>query len=283
MSTRRQFLQSLSLLAAGLALPSASGKTASTSRNHNMETGIQLWTLKELISTDLNSTLQALSKIGYTSIEPYGFEGSFFGLPPREFSKICSDMGINIHSTHTNITDQNAGFLAETAADAGLEYLIMPSMMGRPEKTIDDFLRTAEEMNRIGEICRQFNISFGYHNHDFEFRSLENQIPYDVLLNETDPDLVSFQMDIYWIRKAGFDPFGYFSNHAGRFQTWHIKDMGNDGKSCIVGNGIIDFKALMLQSGQAGLRRIFVEQEQFSEGTPMYCVEQSYRYIQSNL
>lgn len=283
MSTRRQFLQSLSLVAAGLAIPAVSEKAFAASLNFKKEVGIQLWTLKDLIKNDLNATLEALSKMGYASIETYGFDGNFFSIPPTEFHSLCSGLGLGVHSTHTNITDKNAAFLAEKAAAAGLEYLIMPSMMGRPEKTIDDFKRTAQEMNRMGETCRQFNLRFGYHNHEFEFRKMEGQLPYDILLAETEPSLVDFQLDIYWIVKAGCDPVLYFQNHPKRFSTWHVKDLGNDGESCIVGNGIIDFKALMQEVENAGLHRIFVEQESFSEGSPLYCVEQSLHYIQSNL
>ena len=283
MSTRRQFLQSLPLVAAGLAVPSVSEKAFAASLNFKKEIGIQLWTLKDLIQDDLNASLEAIGKMGYTSIETYGFDGNFFGITPKEFYSICNGFGLKVQSTHTNITDKNAAFLAEKAAMAGLEYLIMPSMMGRPENTIDDFKRTAHEMNLIGETCRQFNLSFGYHNHEFEFRPLEGTLPYNVLLSETNPDFVGFQLDTYWIVKAGYDPLLYFQKHPGRFSTWHIKDLGNDGESCIIGNGKIDFRALMAQAEKAGLNRIFVEQENFSEGSPLYCVEQSLRYIQSNL
>ena len=283
MSTRRQFLQSLPLVAAGLAVPAVSEEAFAASLNFKKEIGIQLWTLKDLIQDDLNATLEAIGKMGYTSIETYGFDGNFFGIPSKEFQSLCSGFGLRVHSTHTNITDKNAAFLAEKAATAGLEYLIMPSMMGRPENTIDDFKRTAHEMNLIGETCRQFNLSFGYHNHEFEFRPLEGTLPYNVLLSETNPDFVGFQLDTYWIVKAGYDPLLYFQKHPGRFSTWHIKDLGNDGESCIIGNGKIDFRALMAQAEKAGLNRIFVEQENFSEGSPLYCVEQSLRYIQSNL
>jgi sugar phosphate isomerase/epimerase len=283
MSTRRQFLQSLSLFAAGMAIPSVSGKSMIENMGNKKKVGIQLWTLKDLINNDLNTTLEALGQMGYTSIESYGFDGNFFGITPKEFQRLCSGFGLEVHSTHTNITDNNAAFLAEKAAAAGLEYLIMPSMMGRPEASIDDFKRTAEEMNRMGETCQEFNIRFGYHNHDFEFRKIDGQLPYDILLTETEPSLVDFQLDIYWIKKAGYDPVLYFQNHPKRFSTWHVKDLGNDGESCIVGNGIIDYKTLMQEVENAGLHRIFVEQESFSEGSPLYCVEQSLHYIQSNL
>jgi sugar phosphate isomerase/epimerase len=138
-------------------------------------------------------------------------------------------------------------------------------------------------MNQIGEITKKAGITFGYHNHNFEFQLMEGKLPYDILLAETDPGLVTFQMDIFWVIKGGQKSEQYFENHPGRFQLWHIKDMGNDGESCIVGNGRIGFRDLMKLSKKAGLKRIIYEQESYSEGTPLFCAEQSYKYIQKHL
>jgi sugar phosphate isomerase/epimerase len=281
MKTRREFLQSLSLVSGGILVSSslsAAGRSAL-----KKEAGIQLWTLRDTIGTDLNGTLTALSKLGYTSIEAYGFDGSFYSRPAAEFRDFCAGLGISIHSSHTGITASNAASYAEKAAIAGLEFLVLPSMMGRPESTLDDFRRLAEEMNQIGKICLEHGIRFGYHNHGFEFKPIDGQLPYDILLSNTDPKLVSFQLDIFWIKKGGQNPTDYFEKHPGRFSTWHIKDMGRDGESCIVGNGNIDFKSLLKQAKTAGLERIFVEQEAYSEGSPIYCAGQSLKYIQSHL
>ena len=248
-----------------------------------MKIGIQLWTLHDLVKKDLPGTLSALNKIGYNSLETFDFDGSFYSLPVKEFHTICNDLGMEISSTHCSINESNAAFYADKAAEAGLEYIILPSFNGRPEKTISEFQQVALEMNRIGEITQKSGVKFGYHNHDFEFQALEGRLPYDILLSETDPELVIFEMDIYWLVKAGQDPLYYFDKYPCRFETWHMKDMGNDGESCIVGNGIIPFKKLMNHSRKAGLKRIFVEQEQFSEGTPLFCIEQSYRHIQKYL
>jgi len=196
---------------------------------------------------------------------------------------MCADLGMVISSTHTGITAENAMMYTEKAAEAGLEYLVLPSFMGRPEKSLDDFKKVAAEMNKIGEITKKAGIQFGYHNHNFEFRPMEGKLPYDVLLAETDPGLVTFEMDIFWVVKGGQDPIQYFEKHPGRFKLWHIKDMGNDGETCIVGNGRIKFADLLKHSKKAGLKQIVYEQEQYSEGTPMFCAEQSFKYIQKHL
>lgn len=282
MATRRDFLKNITLISGVLATSSLHAESEAA-KGKRMKMGIQLYTLRDVINSDLPGTLTALSKIGYNSLEPYGFDGSFFGHSAKEFRKMCNDLGMEITSTHTGITAANASEYTDKATEAGLEYIILPSFSGRPAKTLDDYKNVAMEMNQIGEITRKSGINFGYHNHNHEFRTIEGKLPYDVLLTETDPALVSFEMDIFWVVKGGQDPLHYFDNHPGRFQAWHLKDMGNDGESCIVGNGKIKFKDLLKQSKKAGLKRFFVEQEQYSEGTSIYCAEQSYKYIQKHL
>lgn len=248
-----------------------------------MKTGLQLYTLRDLVGSNLPETLAAIGNMGYNSLEAYGFDGRFFSRPAKEFRRMCNDLGMDITSTHCGITVENAQFYTEKAFEAGLEYLILSSLGGRPEKTLDDFKKAAHEMNRIGEITQKSGIRFGYHNHNFEFRQLDGKLPYDTLLEETDPEFVTFEMDIFWVVKGGQDPLHYFDNYPGRFEIWHVKDMGIDGDSCIVGNGHIKFGEVMKKSGKAGLKRFFIEQEQYTEGSPLYCVEQSYRYIQKHL
>ena len=283
MSTRRDFLRSIPAISTGFLLSSFGSKAMANPSDIKKEVGIQLWTLRDNIANDLNGTIEALSKIGYTSIEAFGFDGNFYGKTAKEFSTFCQNLGIRIHSTHTGITAGNASLYSEKAVEAGLEFLILPSLMGRPGDTIDDYKRLGDEMNQIGECCNKQGIRFGYHNHGFEFKAKDGVLPYDILLKETDPALVSFKLDIYWMKKAGQDPLHYFKEHPDRFHTWHVKDMGNDGESCIVGNGNINFKKLMHHAKKAGLDRIFVEQEAYSEGSPLYCAAQSFKYIQSHL
>jgi len=282
MATRRDFIKNITLVSGVLAASSLQAETEAA-KGRKMKIGLQLWTIRDVINSDLTGTLAALSKFGYNSLEPYGFNGSFYNYSAKEFRKICNDLGMDITSTHTGISAANAAEYAEKGAEAGLEYLILPSFSGRPEKTIDDYKVVAQEMNQIGEITKKSGIKFAYHNHNHEFKPIDGMVPYDTLLAETDPALVSFEMDIFWVVKGGKDPVQYFKNHPGRFQTWHIKDMGNDGDSCIVGNGKINFKDLLKHSKKAGLKRFFVEQEQYAEGTPIYCAEQSCKYIQKHL
>lgn len=283
MQTRRDFLKNIPLVSGTVMMTQLSTNEAFGSNFLIKEAGIQLWTLRDDMQKNVDETLRKVAELGYKSLETYGFDGNFYGKKAREFSDFCRGLGMNVHSSHTGITADTAALFANLAAEAGLSFLVLPSMMGRPEKSLDDFKKTAEEMNVIGEQCLKSGIRFAYHNHDFEFRPMEGKLPYDILLQYTDPKLVSFQMDLYWVTRAGHDPFKYFDRHPGRFTTWHIKDMAVDGKSCIVGNGRIDFKNLLEKAGQAGLERLFVEQEQYDEGTPLYCAGKSLQYIQKKL
>jgi len=282
MATRRDFLKNITLVSGLLATSPLYAETLPP-KGKIKKIGIQLYTLRDIIKSDLKGTLASLGKIGYNSLEAYGFDGRFFEHSAKDFRELCNDLGMDITSTHCGITVENASLYAEKAAEAGLGYLVLPSLMGRPGKTPDDFKKLAVEMNRIGEITKKAGISFGYHNHKFEFEKIEGEIPYDILLKETDPALVTFQMDIYWVVKGGFDPRQYFEKYPGRFGLWHIKDLGNDGDTCIVGNGQINFKDLLKKSKQAGLKRILYEQEHYSEGTPLQCAELSFNYIKKHL
>lgn len=282
MATRRNFLKNITLASGVLATTALEAKTI-PAKAKKIPVGIQLWSLRDMMGKNLPGTIDAISKIGYKSLEPYGFDGSFYAHPAKEFRKMCADLGMVITSTHCGITVENAPMYADKAAEAGLEYLVLPSFNGRPDKTPEDFKKTAHEMNLIGEITKKAGIRFGYHNHNFEFRQKEGKQLYDLLLEETDPALVAFEMDIYWVVKGGQDPMHYFEKHPGRFQLWHVKDMANDGESCIVGNGHINFKNMLLQATKAGLKHIIYEQEQYAEGTPLFCAEQSYKYMQKHL
>lgn len=279
MPNRREFLKSIPLAGAGLLIAATAKSQTKLKMN---QAGLQLWTLRDDIAKDMQQTIKAVAAIGYTNIEPYGFDGRFYGMEAKAFRKFCADLGITVTSSHTGITAENADFYAEKAVEAGLSYLVLPSFMGRPSASIDDFKRAADEMNTIGEKCLKQGIRFGYHNHDFEFREIEGQIPYDLMLEQTDARLVFFQMDIGWMHIAKRDVPSYFNRYPGRFVTWHIKDVNPQGEGCIVGNGVIDYPALLPYASITGMEQFYVEQEKYHEGSPQYCAGQSLQYIRQH-
>jgi len=209
MATRRDFLKGITLIP-GLIAGEALSAESPPALGKKVKPGIQLWSVRTDIDQDLQGTLAALASQGYRYIEPYGFDGSFYGLTASEFSALCTGLGLKIFSTHASISATNAVLLAEKAAEAGLDSLVLPSFNGRPDKSPDHFRQLAAELNRIGEITARSGVRLGYHNHNFEFVSVDGLPLYDILLTETDPGLVDFQLDIYWIIKAGYKPGDYF-------------------------------------------------------------------------
>ena len=278
--TRREFIRTASLLSAGAMAMKAFPFNIPNPLEEMI--GLQLYTLRDTVEKDTLDTLIKVSEIGYNSLEPYGFDGKFFGYPAKEFRQVAEDLGMKVTSTHASITRDNASILAYEGAEAGLEYLVLPSFSGRPDKTPDDFKRAAEEMNRIGEITKKAGIRFGYHNHDFEFKDSDEGILYDILLKEIEPDLVCFELDIFWIIKGGQDPLVYFKNFPGRFELWHVKDMDEKGNSCVIGQGNIDYQKIFTHADESGMKRFYVEQEQY-EDSPITETEKSYNFISNYL
>ncbi|HNS18314.1 MAG TPA: sugar phosphate isomerase/epimerase [Bacteroidales bacterium] len=277
MKTRREFLKTVGVLSASTvvlrAFPSCSVKK---------DIGLQLYTLRDTIEKDTLPMLEQVSRIGYSHIEPYGFDGNFYGIPAHEFRRIVEDMGMRITCTHSGISSQNADAYLEAAVKAGLEYIVLPSPGGRKVDTADDYRRMAAEMNKIGEKARQAGIRFGYHNHSGEFSSGDEGVFYDILLRDTDPELVCFQLDIFWIIKGGYEPVAYFRKYPGRFALWHVKDMDPSGESTVIGKGSIDYREIFTFAEQAGMEYFYVEQESYTK-SPIESVKDSYNYIRNNL
>ncbi len=283
MQNRRNFLRTIPLIPGTMFFSLFFEKQSFGAQHFEKDVGLQLWTLRNELKQSVEATLDAIAAVGYKTLEPYGFDGRFFSIESDRFCKMCADRGMTVYSTHAGITTENAEQLAAIAAKNGLRYIVLPSFLNWPDKTADDFKKAAVRLNQIGEICQRYGLKFSYHNHGFEFIKDNGKLLYEILLNDTDPDLVSFQIDLYWIVKAGHDPFRFFDLYPGRFTTWHIKDITADGKTGIVGNGRIDFKLIMTKAAQAGLEKLFVEQEQYDEGTPIFCAQQSLKYIQKHL
>ena len=145
---------------------------------------------------------------------------------------------------------------------------------------------TVEELATIlktlGEQCTAAGLTLLYHNHDFEFKKNENGIvPIDYLLENTDTKNVNFQMDLYWVTKAGADPVAYFEKYPGRFKLWHVKDMDDEGKFAPVGEGTIDFKRILAEKEKSGMQYYFVEQDQTFNHTPLEAIKISHKGLET--
>lgn len=243
--------------------------------------GIQLYSIRDLVKEDFTGSLQKLSEIGYRTIETAGYQdGKFYGYMPIEFKKVVKGYGLEPLSSHSSLSLENIRRSAEDAREAGMKYIVQPSIPQDQRKSLDDYRKIADDLNAMGETCKENGLALGYHNHAFEFEKIDGQIPYDVLLTNTEPDLVTMQLDTYWILYGGYQPEAYFNKYPGRFKLWHAKDMvaSESRESTEIGSGIVDFPALFKLKKKAGLEYVFVEQEEFTMD-PWESLKISWQYL----
>ena len=258
-----------------------------STKGQKKEIYIQLYSVRDDISKDFKGTVSAVGKMGYTGIEAAGYSnGKFYGLSPEEFKKEIEANGLTILSSHTNKslandiakTDWNEVWAWWDTAikahkKAGMKYIVVPSMPRT--KTLADLKAYCDYYNQIGERCNQAGLSFGYHNHDFEFSKVEDEVMYDFMLKNTDPSKVFFQMDVYWVVRGGKSPVDYFKNYPGRFETLHIKDDKELGQS-----GMVGFDAIFSHTDIAGVKYLIVEVEKYNF-TPLESIKRSLDYLQN--
>ena len=201
----------------------------------------------------------------------------YYGLTPSEMKMVCQDLGMTLRSGHVAV-DSDWQKTMEEAVASGQEYLICSSMPSEGQ-TIENYKAVAEVFNKAGEDCKKLNLKFGYHNHAYEFESDNDLVLYDVLLDNTDPDLVHMEMDLGWVAYGGKDPLDYFERYPGRFPLWHLKDMSRKKKhSTEFGKGDLDIPAAMKNMKKSGVQHIFIEQEEYSN-TPAESMRYNLDYL----
>jgi sugar phosphate isomerase/epimerase len=262
MTSRRDFTKTLSAAALGYAFRPLAPNPQPLAPSHKLDRiGLQLYTVRDRMAKDVDGTLAEVAAAGYREVEFAGY----FGKSPQEIRAMLDRHGLAAPSGHISLTpaEQWRGAL-DGAHVVGHRYLVVAYIPAEARKTLDDWKRTAESFNRAGAEAKAAGVQFAYHNHDFEFASVQGRLGYDVLLAETDPKLVQLEMDLYWITKGGQDPLAYFARYPGRFPMVHVKDsMGPpENKMADVGAGTIDFKKIFAQRDQAGIRHFFVEHDQ---------------------
>jgi len=264
MITRRNFIINTSLAAATvLALPSLAFTM------DKKEIGLQLYTLRDELPNDVKSTLEKVAKAGYKTVETYGFsiKDQFWGLSPIELKKILDANNLKAPSGHYNLGSflydgnlEEVKAAIEAAQILKNEYLTVPWV---DEPFRNDFHKIAVRLNEAGKMCAAAGLKLAYHNHDFEFQKHNGITGYEILLKETDRNLVSFELDLYWVVRSGNDPIKLFKENPGRFKLWHVKDMDkvNPALNTEIGSGSIDFKTIFKEVKQSGMKYFFVEQE----------------------
>ena len=257
--------------------------------------GIQLYAVKDELRTHPETTLAAIRRIGFGEVETAGF-GT---LTAQQFRRLLDDAGLACPSAHLQFDDPDAAFeqahalgaryatsgsLREALASAGGGQRTSPPARGM---SLDEARRTAELANRIGEQARRAELQYVYHNHDFEFAEQPGgAIGYDLLLSETDPGLVQFEIDCGWMVVGGRDPREYFARHPGRFPMVHVKDFlpaalhGGAHPGAELGHGMIDYGPIFAAAEKAGLRHYFAEQEgPFTRMSQIEAARQAYDYL----
>jgi sugar phosphate isomerase/epimerase len=249
------------------------------------EIGIQLYSLREAMGEAPKETIKQVGDIGYTFVEPAGYsDGKFYGMEPAEFKKVVNDAGMDIISSHTGQPLPDSADWDKTMEwwdkciqahkAVGAEYIVQPFMGEKGYNSLEGLKRYVEYFNAVGEKCQEAGIQFGYHNHDQEFTTqLEGNTVYDYMLQNTDPEKVFFQIDLYWAVEGGVDPVNYFEEYPGRFTLWHVKDEAELGES-----GMMDFESYFQYADQSGMQYQIVEIEKYNF-EPIESVEKCYDFL----
>lgn len=242
--------------------------------------GIQLYTVRRELAKDVEGTLSRLADIGYREVEFAGYPNG----TARSLRKILDRLRLSAPSGHVGLQALRGDWdqTLDQAATVGQRYVVVAFVNPSERRTADDWKRIAALFNKAGEAARARGLQFAYHNHDYEFVPLEGQVPYDLLLQETDPRLVQLELDLYWITKGGQDPLAYFAKWPGRFPLVHIKDMDATPRRSFteVGRGTIDFKRIFGKAKQAGIRHYFYEQDEVP-GSPFDSAKASFDYLRA--
>lgn len=294
MQTRRTFIKQTSIATSGLLFTNNIGLKKEV-------VGLQLFTVRNELPKDVQGTLAKVAQAGYNAVEVFGYEkGKFFGKTPEEFSAILKKNGLQSPSGHYMMLDfltkGDKNVLKENiaiAAKMGHKYIVVPYLFDNMRTSLDDYKRLAEKLNTAGEAAKTAGLKLLYHNHNFEFKDWgEGKTGFDVFRKETDASLVGFEIDFYWVVRAGLDPLALIKDNPGRIKIWHVKDMSKkeaptyttDGEQLYteVGSGIINYKELFKHKKESGMEYFYVEQDQTS--IPVYeSIAKSIQYAKKSL
>ena len=289
MISRRNFI-----VTTGLAATAVLASPSFALTMNKKEIGLQLYTLRDELPKDVKGTLEKVAKAGYTTVETYGFsiKDQFWGLTPKELKKILDDNGLKAVSGHYNLGsflyDGNTAELIaaiEAAKVLKNEFLTVPWIDEPFRRSIEDYKKIAARVNEAAEMCKKAGLKLAYHNHDFEFKKYDGVTGYEILLKETDKDLVYFELDLYWVVHSGNDPLKLFKENPGRFKMWHVKDKdkNNNDLNTEVGSGTIDFKPFFSAAKQSGMVHFFVEQENNFASNSFNSIQTSCDFISKSL
>jgi sugar phosphate isomerase/epimerase len=268
---RRDFIQQTAIM--GSALMLSPSELKSVKAKH---VGLQMWSVRDFADKDPSSTLAKLATMGYKEIEGYKYEnGKFYHWTPAEFKHELKNVGLKMPSAHTKVNLQSWDEQHQVLTDAmkqcidahaelGVKQLLCPHI-DKEFRSLNDVNKLSDILNQVGMTCKKAGIQFGYHNHDFEFVKEEGKFLMDHILERTDPELVVWEMDLYWVVFANEDPIVWIKKYPGRIHAFHVKDMAATPArdSIEVGDGTIDFATIFNYSKLAGIKYYFIELEHY--------------------
>jgi sugar phosphate isomerase/epimerase len=289
MINRRTFLGTATTVAAATLL---ANKFSWAAGDHTIEKlGVQLYTVRDQMKQDFEGTLAKVAAIGYKEVEFAGY----FGHTPKDVRATLARHRLTSPACHVDydvLAPDKWPAQIESAKTIGQSYIVNPWIPEELRKSDDDWKRAADTFNRAGEASKKEDIQFAYHNHWFEFLPVRGKLPYDMLLELCDPNLVKMEMDLCWITVGGADPLKYFDRFPGRFPLVHVKDVkkvpkvsaggaqdfGSSMKDMTeVGSGVIDWKRIFAQSEKAGIKHYIVEHDHPAK--PFESIKTSYDYL----
>lgn len=280
--------------------------------------GIGLFSLPSLLEKDFEGGIKMLSKMGYSEIELYGpfefsnqsakdrwneitpmldFTGSgFFGRSADEVKSIFKEYNMSVPSIHTDLDtmETNLEAFAKSAEVLGFEYITLPAIPEDRRKTLDDYKKMADTFNSIGENAKKLGLKLAYHNHGYGLQKVDGQVPFDVMMDLTDPELVFLEMDVFWTIAGRANPVEYLKKYSGRYHMIHVKDMKpisyftGDGsnppqwielfpKMTTAGDGDIDLETILKVAKEHGVKHFFVEQDMVQQ--PEVALKRSFDYL----
>ncbi|MEJ7779745.1 MAG: sugar phosphate isomerase/epimerase [Daejeonella sp.] len=287
MSNRRMFIQQAGLIGAGILV-----NPVDLFSKPRKKVGLQLYTLRNEISKDVRGTISKVADIGFREVETYGYssKGGFWGLNIQEFKSLLKSHGLKSPSGHYDfdpyLREDNMDSLKaniEAAQGIGQKYLTVPNLLPPLRTNLDSYKILASKLSQAGILAKKAGLQLTYHNHDFEFIDFNGTTGFDILLRETDPSDLKFELDIYWTVKAGKNPLTLFGQDPGRYVMWHVKDMSKTDKSYIeVGSGSINFQEIFAKDKLSGMKHYFVEQDVIKID-PFESIARSFKQVKENI
>ena len=320
MFNRREFIKASAAAVAGTVVTSSPLMAAISNQSKIKNIGLQVWSIAKFLEQDFNGNLEMLTKIGYKELElfgPYPFstqkdkdawkvtisllnfsQSGYFNHTAKELKAILDSKGLSTPAMHVGLDTlrNKMGETAEAAHILGQQYAGLAAIPEEERHTLDDYKRIADEFNVIGEKAKAQGIRFYYHNHGYGLKEMEGKIPFDLILERTDPSLVYLEMDIFWTTAGGADPISYLDKNPGRYKLMHVKDMkkqvrfsgdGGSPKQWVelfpyitdAGNGVLDLKTILSHAKRSGVEHFIVENDVITD--PKESLEKGYQYLYS--